>query len=70
MKQRGLLKKIAKAAKRRKIRWGFAREGGNHTIYQLGEMRLPIPRHSEIGENTAMDIFKECQKELGEKWWL
>ena len=47
----------------------MAREGGSHTIYRLGSTVIPIPRHTELGENLALSIFKECQGELGEKWW-
>ena len=29
----------------------------------------PIPRHSELGETFAVDVFKECQAALGKGWW-
>jgi predicted RNA binding protein YcfA (HicA-like mRNA interferase family) len=70
VKQRDLLKKIAKAAKHKKVDWYLAREGGNHSIYRLGSSTVPVPRHTEIGENTVAEILKECEKELGERWWL
>lgn len=64
------MKKIARAAKRQGVAWELAREGGSHTIYRLGSTTIPVPRHAELGENMALAIFKECQRELGKKWWL
>lgn len=63
------MKKIAKAAKRQGVDWELTREGGSHTIYRLGSTTIPVPRHAELGENMALVIFKECQRELGKKWW-
>jgi hypothetical protein len=34
-----------------------------------GGARIPIPRHVEIDDNLAEQIFKECEPELGERWW-
>jgi hypothetical protein len=47
----------------------LVREGANHTIYALDDVVIPIPRHKELGENLAVDIFKECQDVLGKGWW-
>ncbi|MER7013016.1 hypothetical protein ABT324_16475 [Saccharopolyspora sp. NPDC000359] len=69
MKQRKLLKKIAKEAKRQRVDWHLAREGSNHAIYRLGGKMIPVPRHTEIDESLAAMIFKECETELGERWW-
>jgi hypothetical protein len=30
---------------------------------------IPIPRHTELGETFAVEIFKECQNILGKGWW-
>ena len=45
------------------------REGANHTIYVLDGTTIPVPRHRELGERLAEDIFKECQDVLGKGWW-
>ncbi|MBJ7603034.1 MAG: hypothetical protein JF888_07575 [Candidatus Dormibacteraeota bacterium] len=29
----------------------------------------PDPRHVELGERFAEEIFKECEGEFGTKWW-
>jgi len=26
-------------------------------------------RHVEIGPGLTEDIFKQCERELGERWW-
>ncbi|RJQ76257.1 hypothetical protein D5S17_18490 [Pseudonocardiaceae bacterium YIM PH 21723] len=60
---------MAAAAKRKKVKWVLLREGANHTVYTLDGVMIPIPRHTELGEIFAVDIFKECQDVLGEGWW-
>lgn len=69
MKRRQLIRKIAAEAKRQDVEWALSREGANHSVYLLGGVMIPIPRHSELGENLAVDIFKECQDVLGKGWW-
>ena len=65
MKRRAVIKKIAAAARKQEV----AREGGNHTVYTLNGVVIPIPRHTELGEIFAIDIFKECEDVLGKGWW-
>lgn len=69
MKRRDVVKKIAAEAKRQGVDWTLTREGANHTVYSLNSLVIPIPRHTELGENFAVDIFKECQDVLGKGWW-
>jgi len=69
VKRRDLVKKIAAAAKRQGVKWEFMREGANHTVYALDGAMIPVPRHTELGEELAVDIFKECQGALGKGWW-
>ena len=64
-----MVKKIAAEAKRRGVVWQLAREGANHSVYTLDGVVIPIPRHKELGETFAVDIFKECQDVLGKGWW-
>ena len=28
-----------------------------------------IARHSEIDDQLAVEIFKECEPKLGKRWW-
>jgi hypothetical protein len=64
-----VFKKIAAEAKRRDVGWTLSREGATHSIYLLDGEIIPIPRHSELDERLAMEIFKECQGVLGKGWW-
>lgn len=64
-----MVKKIAIEAKRQGVDWMLARKGANHTVYTLDGTVVPIPRHGEIGERLAREIFKECQDVLGKGWW-
>ena len=44
--------------------WSFVREGGNHRVFtKPGHPPLPVPRHSELNENTARAILREARKE-------
>lgn len=67
--RRLLIKKIAAAAKASGLAWEVDHEGGNHTIYALDGLMIPIPRHIEIGDRRAADIFKECEPKLGRREW-
>jgi hypothetical protein len=69
MKRIDLLRAIAREAKRQGVIWTLVREGANHTIYLLGDIRIVIPRHAEIGERLARAIFVEAEAELGRRWW-
>jgi len=69
MRRRDLIKRIAAEARRANIEWMVIREGANHSLYQLGRVTIPIPRHSEIGPGLTEAIFKQCEPELGERWW-
>ncbi|MFE6611813.1 hypothetical protein [Amycolatopsis sp. NPDC057786] len=69
MRRREVIKKIAVAARRQRAAWILEREGANHTIYTLNGVVVPIPRHTELGEIFAVDIFKECEGVLGKGWW-
>lgn len=54
MKKRDIEKKLKKA--------GFTMTpGGNHDIWNKSGFRpIPVPRHSEINENTARDILNQA----------
>ena len=69
MKQAELVRRIRQRAAERQIAWEVAREGGRHTVYRLGNIMIPVPRHTEIDDRLAEQIFKECEEELGSRWW-
>ena len=65
-----LLKEIRDAARRRGLVFEKdSRKGGNHEIWKLDGLAIPIPRHREIAEITAGMIRKEAQPKLGKEWW-
>ena len=47
----------------------MVRRGANHDVHALEGLIIPIPRHTEIGERVALEIFKECEPILGVRWW-
>ena len=64
-----VLKKIGRAAKQRGLSFVVLREGGNHTIYSLDGLMIPIGRHAEFTNRNAETIYKECENKLGKGWW-
>ncbi len=69
VKRGQLIKRIADRAKEAGVDWAVDREGSNHTVYRLGKTMIPVPRHREIDNVLAEKVFKECQPELGQRWW-
>ncbi len=68
-KRRDLIKLIADAAAEAGIPFGVHREGGRHTVYDLGGKRIPIARHADIADQMAEVIFKQAAEKLGKGWW-
>lgn len=64
-----VLKKITEAAKAKGLEFAKAREGGNHTIYSLDGLMIPIGRHRQFEKRYAETVYKECEPKLGEGWW-
>lgn len=68
-KRRELIKKIAVAAKAAGVDWSWDHEGGDHTIYKLDGVTIPIKRQNEFGNRYAEIVYKECEVKLGKGWW-
>lgn len=69
-KKKDIIKRIGRQAKTRGIEFTqAARKGGNHDIWMLDGMMVPIPRHNEIPELTTTKIYRECEEKLGKDWW-
>jgi mRNA interferase HicA len=64
-----LLRRIAKRARSQRVRFELVREGGSHSLYRCGAVRVTVPRHTEINELTARGILAETESVLGEGWW-
>jgi hypothetical protein len=58
MKRRDLLRRIDREARAQGRLWEIGREGAQHTVYKLAGLTIPIPRHNEIGEGLAREIFQ------------
>ncbi|MCP3820094.1 hypothetical protein NLX86_18935 [Streptomyces sp. A3M-1-3] len=69
MKHRDLIKKIRDAAKAKGIPFEMLRQKGSHQMWVCGSIRVVIPKHSEVNEITAENIYKTLEPELGEGWW-
>ena len=69
VKRRDLLRRVHKECTRKGISNITLSEGGNHSIITVGHLRIPIPRHRELGDLPALAIMKQLQSILGERWW-
>ncbi|MDF7664888.1 hypothetical protein [Bifidobacterium sp. ESL0745] len=67
-KRQALIKEIRAQARKSGVPFSSS-QGGNHELLHLGDQVIPIPRHNEIRENTALRIRKECEEKLGKDWW-
>lgn len=69
VKRRVLIKMIADQAARTGVGWRSLRDRGDHELWVCGGVRVPIPRHREINEITALEIMKRLEEVLGQRWW-
>ena len=69
MRKRELRILIEERAKICNVTFRWKREGGNHTIYTLGNSTIIIGRHRELKEGDKDATLKQTELELGEKWW-
>ena len=67
-KRRDIIKAIRDAANEQDLTIEVA-EGGNHTLIVLDGMKIPVPRHNEVREQTTRSIYKQAAAKLGEDWW-
>jgi hypothetical protein len=64
MRKRDLILWIRRRAQVAGTLWEFDREGGGHEIWRLGKATIAIPRHKNVGVNTARRIMRQVEKEL------
>lgn len=70
MKRNDLIKEIREAADAKGIAWRLDRSTGKHDVWLLGDrVTVPVPRHKDIGPKMAFEIRKQCEPELGPRWW-
>ena len=64
-----VIRRIQKQARRDDKTWSLVKHGRRHDLYDLDGVMIPIPRHTEISEQMAQIIWKECESGLGKGWW-
>lgn len=69
VKKKELLKIINEAAKERGILFVELRHRGEHYVYLLGRTQIQIGKHKELKHGEYMKIVKDCEQELGARWW-
>ncbi|MFD7982501.1 hypothetical protein ACFV4M_03860 [Kitasatospora indigofera] len=62
MKNGLLLKRLRTIAKEKGATLDLVRHGANHDLYEIGGVRLVVPRHAEVNEITAHSIIKEAEQ--------
>lgn len=67
---RAVLGEISKEAARQGVPFRLHRNGHKHAVYHLGEtVVLTMPRAS-INPNSRIAMLKQCEPELGHRWWM
>ncbi|WNM74164.1 HicA-like toxin [Mycobacterium Phage Nergal] len=66
--QSEIVAKIRKAAKAKGLTFESVRQGGNHEIYDLDGIMVPIGR-GKLDKYVTLKIFKQCEPKLGKGWW-
>lgn len=64
MKRRDLIRQFEAIARERGASVTLVREGGAHTVYLVGVVRIVVPRHREINELTARGIIDDVRRGL------
>lgn len=64
-----MIRAIGDAAERAGLTWELDRRGGNHDIYSLDGLKIPIGRHTELDPKLVEKVYKECEPKLGRRWW-
>jgi mRNA interferase HicA len=62
VKNGALLQELRKIAKAKDLTLMLLRHGSNHDLYEMGSVRLTVPRHAEINEITAKGIIREAER--------
>lgn len=68
-KRTEVIKKIEKAAKAQGMAFALKRHGGNHDVYSLDGLPVPLGRHRDFDAGYADMVYRECQPKLGKGWW-
>jgi hypothetical protein len=69
MKRRALIQRIRTAAAANGVSCLLIRQGSRHEFWDVGGIRLSMPRHRVINEWTAEAIMRDLESVFGEGWW-
>jgi hypothetical protein len=69
MKRGALIQRIRTAATAQRVPCLLIREGGRHEFWEVGGVRVSIPRHRDINQWTAEAIMRDLDEILGNDWW-
>lgn len=69
MKRLDLLRTIGEAARGAGLRWQLLRQGSDHEVWELDGLRVMVPRHREVNEQTAGKILRLLEDKFGAGWW-
>lgn len=71
MKRTDLIRTIKEGARAagRSVQEPTGSRRGPHDVYVVGGQKVPIARHAEINDYTALQIMKDLEGELGKEWW-
>ncbi|WP_227979958.1 hypothetical protein [Nocardia spumae] len=67
-KRRDIIRAIRDAAREQDLDFEVT-EGSRHSIVIIDGKKVPVPRHSDVPENTTREIYKEAAEALGKDWW-
>ena len=69
IKKKELKKKINRKANELGILFVELRHSGRHEIYMLGNTQIHFGKHTDIKHGEYWKIVKDCEIELGARWW-
>lgn len=64
-----VIETIENAAKQAGLTFQVLRQGGNHTIYSLDGLMIPVARHPSTDGYLEVRIYKQAEPKLGKGWW-
>jgi hypothetical protein len=66
---RALVHRIRAASAALEVPCLLVRHGSRHEVWEVGGVRVSIPRHRDINEWTAEAIMRDLESILGNDWW-
>lgn len=67
---KALIGEISREAERQGVPFRLYRRGSKHFIYHLGETVIVTVPHSRVNSRSRIEMLKQCEPELGYRWWM